>query len=70
MVFTQSMNTIKDTILTLAGGEMSTDTLNLIAVLFAFLFLVLVAVGITYALNMHKVKDNRPKAPITIHGAQ
>lgn len=69
-MFTQSMNTIKDTILTLAGGEMSTDTLNLIAVLFAFLFLVLVAVGITYALNMHKVKDNRPKAPITIHGAQ
>ena len=69
-MFTQNMNTIKDTILTLAGGEMSTDTLNLIAVLFAFLFLVLVAVGITYALNMHKVKDNRPKAPITIHGAQ
>jgi len=70
MVFTQSMETIKDQILTLAGGSMSTDTLNVIAFVAAFVFIVLATVAIVFALNWHKVKSVNPKTPVIIHNAQ
>lgn len=64
------MNTIRDNILTLAGGMMHTDTLNLLTVLVAVLFTVACAVVTVYVLNWHKPKSVHPKAPITITDAQ
>lgn len=64
------MNTIRDNILTLAGGMMHTETLNLLTVLVAVLFTIGAGVAITFALNWHKPKSVHPKAPITITDAQ
>lgn len=56
-----NMNTIRDLILTAAGGMMHTATLNLLTVIIAMIFVVVFGVGMVYALSMHKVKDARPK---------
>lgn len=64
------MNRISDLILTLAGGSVSNVALAWLTVFLAFVFVVLAGYALVLALNWHTVKDERPKAPITIHDAQ
>jgi membrane protein implicated in regulation of membrane protease activity len=64
------MNKISELILTMAGGSVSNIALAWLTLAVAFAFVILAGYALVLALNWHNVKDERPKATLTIDDAQ